>query len=319
MSVCYPYTTFKGVDRISDDFLLNILETNFKTYFDWAFLCIGGWFDANIDENNIYGSINQHSKLVPVVDESYEDGQVWQSIRKDWVWETGINFSETSPIPITGIFVDNSYYTNNNPDYTINYPDGRIIFDTAKSVSSNIELNYSYRNVQVYRASDSPWLNTIQYGSFNTSSPEISRTEDGDWSIGGNHRIQLPAIVIEAVPRSRSRPFEIGSDNLLIEQDIAFYVLAENKNDRNKLLDILRLQQDANILLYNTNSLAQNDQYPLDHNGNLKTNPLMYPDMVNTYKWRKCWIKEANLFELDSINPNFHQGLCRITVEIIST
>lgn len=316
---CNPYTTFKGVSRISDDFLLNILESNFKNYFDWAFLCIGSWFDSNIDEYNFYSSSNQHSMLVPVADESYNDGQVWQSIRKDWVWETGIDFNSTSPIPITGLYIDDIYHSNDGASYTINYPEGRVVFDSAQSTTSSIKLNYSYRNIQTYRSNESPWLNIIQYGSFNTASQDITRTEDGDWSIGANHRVQLPAIVIESVPRSRSRPYELGNDNLLIEQDIAFYVLAENKNDRNKILDILRLQQDSTIWLYNTNDLAKDDKYPLDHNGNLKSNPLMYPNIVDLYPWRKCWIKNVSLFELDSINPNFHQGLVKATIEIIST
>lgn len=319
MTNCEPYTTFKGVNNISDDFLLNILESNFKIFFDWAFLNIGSWFDANIDEYNFYGSTNQHSTLIPVNDPSYNSGQVWQGIRKDWVWESGISFSGTSPIEITGIFVNNTYYDHNNGDFTINYPEGRIIFDSAISTSSSVKVNYSYRNIQTYRSSDSPWFSTIQYGSFNTSNPDITKTEDGDWSISGNHRIQLPAIVIESVPRSRSRPFELGNDNLLIEQDIAFYVLAENKNDRNKLLDILRLQQDSTIWLYNTNTLAKDDNFPLDYNGDLKNSPLMYPNIVNQYKWRKCWIKNVSLFEIDSVHPNFHQGLARATIEIIST
>ena len=120
---CDPYTTFKGVNRISDDFLLNILETNFKTYFDWAFLCIGAWFDANIDEYNFYNSSNQHSLLIPVSDESYIDGQVWQGIRKDWIWETGVSFNTTLPIPITGIYVNDVYSENNSTEYSVNYPE----------------------------------------------------------------------------------------------------------------------------------------------------------------------------------------------------
>lgn len=317
MNNCEPYTRFKHAENISDDFLLNILETNMKTFFDWSFLCIGAWFDVNVYDNNFYGN-NTHFTLLPVSDSSYETGQVWQSIRKDWVWETGIIFNETSPIPISGIFIDDTYYPNNGLNYTINYPEGKIIFENPQSVSSNITLNYSYRNVQTYRASDSPWFNILQYNSFDTSNSDISRSEDGDWSISGNHRIQLPAIVIESVARSRSYPYELGNDDIVIEQDIEFYVLAENKNDRNKLLDILRLQQDLVFWLYDTNELAKNDKYPLDHNGNLKINPIMYPGIVDTYRWRKAWIKNVTLFEIESVNTEFHRGLARATVEIIS-
>ena len=314
MSNCHYNTCFKGVQNISEDLLLNILEANFKMYLDWSFLNIGAWIDVNIGNHTIYG-VNSPSRLIAVSDPSYRDGQVWQGIRKDWVWETGIDYNSTSPLSITTVNINNNPATN----FIINYPLGRVIFDQAIPISSKVDADYSYRFVQVHRSSESPWFNILQYGSFNTANPDIKRNDDGEWSIGANHRIQLPAVVIEAVPRSRSRPYELGNSVLWIEQDIAFYVYAENKNDRNKILDILRLQQDITMQLYNTNVVAQNDVYPLDYNGNLKNNALMYPDIVNTYPWRKCLLKNISLFEIDSPHPNLHQGMIRATTEIIST
>jgi hypothetical protein len=153
----------------------------------------------------------------------------------------------------------------------------------------------------------------------NTSNLDIKQKDSGDWSIGGNHRVQTPCIIIEAIPRSRSRPYEIGNTLLWLEQDMGFYVLAENKNDRNKLLDIIRLQQDLTIQLFDTNTLAQNDLFPLDYNGDLIDNPLMYQDIVSYYPWRKCFLKNINLFEIDSPVPSLHRGFAKVTMEIIST
>jgi len=317
MSICNINTTFKNIDNIAEDLLLNILESNFKTYLDWAFLDIGGWFDVAISGNSIYGT-NQHAKLVVVDDPAYGEGEVWQSIRKDWVWETGVVFNSGSPTNISGIYINNNFNPYSSGNFSIDYPTGRIILDSEISTNSKVELNYSYRFVQTYRASDSPWLNLLQFSTYETNNADIKRTEDGDWSIGGQHRIQMPAIVIDSLAKSRSRPYEIGNNNLIIEQDIAFHILTENKNDRNKLLDILRLQQDSVIVLYNTNTIAQNDLYPLDYNGDKKINPLMYPDMVTQYGWRKCWIKNVNLFEIDSPHPHLYMGMVRATVEIIS-
>ena len=317
MSNCDPNTKFKGIDNIGQDLLLNILESNFKMYFDWAFLNIGAWFDVSLNQNTLYG-INKHSQLIPVEDPSFTNGRVWQGIRKDWVWETGIDFQSTSPIAINSINV-NSSNVSKAGNFIVNYPLGRIIFNSPKSLSSNIELSYSYRFVQVHRSSESPWFNILQFSSFNTSNKDIELTDSGEWAIGGQHRIQLPCIIIEPLSRSRSRPYEIGNSLLWLEQDIGFYILAENKNDRNKLLDILRLQQDVTLQLFDTNALAQNDNYPLDYNGDIKNNALMYPSIVNTYPWRKCLIKNISLFEIDSHHPNLHQGMARATLEIIST
>jgi hypothetical protein len=317
MSNCDHNTKFKGVSNIAQDLLLNILEANFKMYLDWAFLHIGAWFDVSINNNTIYG-VNKPSKLLLVDDPSFPSGSVWQGIRKDWVWETGTFYNNASPVSISSIQV-NSNTINKQNNFTINYPLGRIIFNSPISKSSSVDLNYSYRFVQVHRSSECPWFNILQFSSFNTSNKDIKQSEDGEWSIGANHRIQLPAIIIEPLSRSRSRPYEIGNSVLWLEQDIAFYILAGNKNDRNKLLDILRLQQDITLQLFDTNLLAQNDNYPLDYNGDIKNNALMYPDIIDTYPWRKCLIKNISLFEIDSPHPNLHQGMARATMEIIST
>jgi hypothetical protein len=317
MSNCDFNLCFKGINNISQDMLLNILEANFKMYLDWSFLNIGAWFDVEKPQETIYGG-NTHYQLIPVSDMSYNDGQVWQGIRKDWVWETEIVYSSTSPISISDIIVDGNAVSKSG-NFTINYPLGKVIFDSPIAVGSTVELDYSYRFVQVHRSSESPWFNLIQYSSFNTENQDIQQVDNGEWAIGSHHRVQMPCIIIESIPRSRSRPYELGNSLMWLEQDIVFYVLAENKNDRNKLLDIIRLQQDSTLQLFDTNLVAQNDSFPLDYNGDIKVSPLMYPDLVNQYSWRKCFIKNVNLIELDSRHTNLYQGAARATLEIIST
>ncbi len=314
---CGYTTEFKNVNNIADDFLLNILESNFKYYLDWSFLNIGAWFDVVINQSGIHGT-NLHSNLLYTEDNYHTNGTVWQSIRKDWVWESGIIYNSGSPLPISGIYVNNNYIPYSGNTYSIDYPNGRIILDTKISKNSNVKLNYSYRYIQTYRASDSPWFDILQFGSYETDNLDIKKADNGDWSIAGNARVQMPCIVIEAVPRSRSKPYELGSTNFLIEQDLVFHVLAENKNDRNKLIDIIRLQQDNTIMLFDTNAISQDDNFPLNYIGDLNTNPIMYPDMVGQYSWRKCLIKNVNVFEIDTPHPNLYRGMVRVTTEIIS-
>jgi len=317
MSSCDFNSCFKGVNNISQDLLLNIVEANFKMYLDWSFLKIGSWFDVNKPQQTLYAT-NNHYKLLRVEDPSYPDGSVWQSVRKDWVWEIGSFYNSTSPISINNVLVNGSVVNKTN-NFFVDYPNGRIIFYTPISQNANVELDYSYRFVQTLRSSESPWFNLIQYSSFNTANLDINQNDTGEWSIGSYHRIQLPCIIIESIPSSRSRPYELGNSVLWLEQDIVLYVLSENKNDRNKLLDIIRLQQDSTLQLFDTNLVAQNDSFPLDYNGDIKNNPLMYPDLISQYFWRKCFIKNVNLVELESKHINFHQGAARLTLEIISS
>ncbi|NDC95891.1 hypothetical protein EB077_11350, partial [bacterium] len=239
MNLCNPSTSFKNVNSITEDFLLNSLEVNLKMFLDWSFLTIGGWFDVIVSNNTLQD--NTYFKLKPVNDYGIVPGKVWEGIRKDWVWESGISCGNRNPITDYNLTINNQNIDINN--YKINYPEGRIILNNPVSVNASVKINYSYRYVQVYRANNNEWFSIIQYNGPSTTK-SIDRTSDGSWKIGNSHTIQLPAIVIEALPRSRSKPHEIGSGGLILEQDFAFHILADNKNDRNKLIDILRLQQD---------------------------------------------------------------------------
>jgi hypothetical protein len=315
-NICSINTCFKSIKNINEDLILNIVESNLKMFLDWSFLCIGAWFDAKIPDNTIYGG-TQHYRLFCTEDPSYEVGQVWQSIRKDWVWEYSASFNNLSPIKINGLYVNNKFIDINSNKFYINYPEGKVVFSEPLSCNDLVLVNYSYRYVQVYRANDCPWFTLLQQSSFNTNNPDIKQQNIGEWSVGPHHRVQMPSIIIEALSRSRSRPHEIGNNSLITEQDIAFHVFAENRNDRNKILDILRLQQDIVLYLYDTNAVSSNEDYPLNFNNDLKPNALTYPNLVEKYKWKKCWIKNIGLIDILSSNPNLHQGIVKCTAEII--
>lgn len=314
--ICNPSTQFKNVDSISEELMLNSIEANLKMFLDWAFLKIGGWLDVSINESTLQN--NSYDKLLLSEDKAYPSGKAWDSLRKDWVWEKGIVFNNKSPIAIQAISVNGTPIANNGSQYNINYPLGRVIFNNPVPADAIVRAAYSYRYVQVYRANDSEWFNTIQYNGLSTNKT-INRLSNGSWEIGNNHTMQLPAIVIESLPKSRSKPHEIGSGGLIVEQDFAFHILADSKNDRNKIIDILRLQQDLTILLFDINALFAEDKYPLNYHGNLKNNPLMYPDIIGQYPWKKCWLKNIAVFDVESIDPNMHRAAVRVTAEIIYT
>jgi hypothetical protein len=312
MNICTPHTTFKNVNSITEDLVLNSLEVNLKMFLDWSFLTIGGWFDVLSTNNSLQD--NSYFKLRSVDEYGTDKGKIWEGTRKDWVWESGISCLDRVPISDHNLIINNTSLSSDK--YQINYPEGRVILNTPVPTTAQVKMNYSYRYVQIYRANNSEWFNIIQYNGPSTTKT-VDRTPDGSWKIGNQHIIQLPAIVIEALPRSRSKPHEIGSGGLILEQDFAFHILADNKNDRNKLIDILRLQQDLIIWLYDTNKLASDNKYPIDYNGTLKLNPMMYPDIIDQYAWKKCWLRNINVFDVDSIDPNMHRAAVKVTAEII--
>ena len=314
------YTKFKLVSDFRNTQLINEVETNLKIWADWCLLGVGAWGDVDITTSGAYGNFH----ILRVVDDNaYTDGQVWEGVRKEWVWETGVAFDDDGnnpePTQITGVSISGSFYGSGHSTYGwhINYPLGRVILDTEIDTDSDVQVGYSYRYVQVYKADDAPWFTELQFASFKPADNNFSQVE-GNWAIGGHERIQLPAIVIEGIPNGTTEGYELGNAALNIKQDVLFHVVAENRYDRNNLIDILRQQSDKTIWLFNSNTIAQSGVFPLDFRGML-IGTLMYPDLVadNAYRWTSCRFTDNRISNIESIHPNLFEGVVRSTLEVV--
>ena len=385
------YDNFKGVSTIGAPLLMNELENNLKAYLDWSLLGIGAF-------TNVYRATSGYpsgdmSRLRPVFDLAYSSGTVWQGIRKDWVWETGVEYKSSVVGAISGIaygtgnlisFVnaddiytndiititncdnpsfnqdltitnksstlkyfavaDNGYCGNattgtyqkiirpvenikvyiggvlqNTGNYYINYPLGWVVLNTGIPVTSNVQASYSYRNVQVYKADSVPWWQQIQFESLDATNLHFTQVNNfGEWSIGGQHRIQLPAVIIESVARGRSTPYEMGNSALWIYQDMLIHILAESRFERNQLVDICRYQEDKDIWLYNTQSIAANGQFTLDYRG-MRVGSKMYPDLVaiDGFRWKLCIFDTMTVSEIAPLDAKLFQGVIRLTTKTV--
>lgn len=316
------YVKLKGFTNIGDTLLLTELENNLREFLDFGLLNKGGWFDVEIPTSGEYGG--DFSVLRLAEDESYTPGQVWESARKDWVWQSGVEFIdeddiEHEPIQVSGVYIDGVFKTFDDADYPhhINFPLGRVVFDEAIPTDSVVQAEYSYKYIQVYKANDVPWFQELQYNSFRVDDSHFQEYENGSWSIGGQHRIQMPCIILEAVPRGSSRGYELGSNTLIVSQDVLLHILAESKEDRNKLVSCLMLQNDKAIKLFDSNAIANDEAFPLDYRGMLVDNPKMYPELVDTYTFHVCRLVSTTVSEIQSLTPKLHEGTVRMTLEVI--
>lgn len=320
------YTRMKHLTKVSDTDLLTELEYNLKMWIDWGLLAGGGWIDVNVPQTGIYGGVESSLKFIS--DPNYTDGQIWEGNRKDWVWETGVEFDDSDtnaePINITGVMVSGVSYASGHGTYGwhINYPMGRVVLDNPVATGATVQCAHSYRWAQTYNFDDAPWWHELQYRSHRADDTHfIQSNQLGDWSIGPHHRVQMPSVIIECVPRGTSRGYELGNNALTVEQDIDLNIITESRIDRNKLLTYFRDQKDKAIWLYDTDSVIESGDYPLDYRG-MRVGAKMYPDLVNTsanggHRWKKAYIVDADIFEVESWNPNLFEGKVRWTIEVV--
>lgn len=311
----------KGVSHISDTTLMNELESNLKMFFDWGFLRIRGWFDVERPSTGTIYSGN-FAKLRLVDDPSFSAGQAWEGPKQDWVWETDVDYIGTDLVTYNPIIIPSDVTVNSisTPYDWIDYPLGRVYFNTPISTSATVLAEYSYRWVQVFKATSCDWWKELQYRSFRSDDSHFTLLETGMWSIGGQFRIQMPAIVIEAVPRAISRPYQLGDGSAWVSQDVICYVFAENSIDRNKLVDILRGQFDNNIWLFNSNEISAAQDWPLDNRGMLLDSTRTYKNLAdeNTgYPWIRCRFASTQVMEIERISSRLHTGAVKLTCEVI--
>lgn len=303
---------FTGVSSINDYLVISNLENNLKSFLDWGFLNIGGFINVS---NTATSYSNDPSKLAIVNDPNYNTGQVWQTRFNNWVWESGIVFGSSSPLPITDIKVNGS--TVPSSAYLLDYMNSRVVFNTAIPTSSTVTMNYSYKLVQIHKLSDNlVWWKQFQTDVANETAQFDANT--GDYAIFNQHRIQLPCIIIETIPRGQSEPYQLGDKSLRTYQDILLHIISSNIGHRNSLIDIIRLQDDKVIWLYDTASIIQANIMPFNFDGSLNNNRQNYGQIVNnnTYRWKTCHLQNFVVSEVES-RYYFQEAKIRLTAEII--
>lgn len=312
---------FVGVNNIGYPLILNELQNNYKSFLEWGFLNIGAFTNIQIPTTNI-SNLDLH-KLKPINDKNFIPGKVWQGARKDWVYESGISYEGTPPIQIDGIFIDSNFnpvvFDGTGLSYKINYPEGKIIFDDPIDLNSSVELNYSYKNIQIYKIEEFPYWQEIQHRSLENKTGFNMSNDKGDFSINSEHRMQLPIIVIEVVARSSSKPFQLGNISQIWEQDILLHIVSDNPVEKNNITDAIRLQKDRIIYLYSTKNIVANNVNELNYDGSKNINGQNYSSIINNpnYRWIECRIKDINISDIYYTNIRLYGSVVRLTNELI--
>ena len=321
MNDCNFDPKFHGVDSLYQNMYIGVVEENIKSFLDYGFLHIGGFVNVNIPTSGLYNS--SFHKLKPTIDPGYPSNTVWQAPRKDWVWESGITYNSISPIQISGIKINGTSYPaptgNSTYGYSLDYTNGRVYFNNSVSSNSNVELAYSYRWCQVVKSSNNQNWKTLQSLSYQPDN-QINQASSGTYAVEANHRIQMPCVVVEPIARNSTSPFELGSLVSSRQQDILCHIFTENINDRNTIMDILRMQREKPVLLYDIKKIVASGLYGLNPNGSKNINGLNYGQIVQNSDlvWNRLYIRDVSFIDMEqNSTSSLFWCITRLTVEVI--
>ena len=315
------FQKLKGITDVFEYTLNNDIQDGLLEYFDWALLDIGNYFNSTLGETGPNGE--DYSKLRSSSNDQYTNGQVWEGFRKNWVWQSGVDYSpaplvgtnNTKP-GVSGVYVDDNFYPNTTTgDYahTIDHFNGRVIFDTAIPTGSKVQAEHSYKWINVVYANSVPWLREIQTNTTEPTSNFFDR-DKGSWDIPPESRLQLPAIAIEVVASRRFKAYALGGGQW-VYTDVIFHCLAEDEITRNKLVDIVSMQSDKNIPLFNSNKINASGDYPLDYQGVPVSGALRYPELVEKHPEGRIRLTNAIVQDMVTVDSDIFGGIVRFTTE----
>jgi len=281
-----------GVGNYGEALPQRQIESNFVGFFDWGFLEAGAFRNHTIPGSGFYGGAF-HS-LRP----TSSDGLEWRGSRQNWVWESGLSYSQYQPIGISGVYVNGDFYPNQSAGpsgYTIDYPNGLITFNTAQS--GTVELNYSTKHIYVNTLEANPVYKALVFDTAKTDSSGYEVVGSGRYDIPPQNRVQLPAVLVKCFPRDTQKGFQLGGGQI-VYHPIHFYVITENNNDLCQITDAIMNQAERVVKLFDNNLVTYP---PLSFDGAITDQTICYPDMVASGTiWKKIRLKKSKRFMYES-------------------
>jgi hypothetical protein len=306
------YYTFRASSqyKYGSVLLSEELDSNLTSFFNWALLNVNGFTNVQSGLNPAYGGAP--NRLYLVTDPGLTTGRVWQTYRKNLVWETGTG-ATLEPISISGVYVNGVLKTRTDPIYShyINYRDGLVVFDSGIPTGTRVEMNYSFKNVWI-DTNDSIVNQEMQFESWNVENSHWSSASSGEYYPLAVSRVQLPAIGIEVVPSRTFSPYEIGGGQW-VKNKVLIHIYAERDADANRLIDLVSYQSDLRFFLYNSNTIAASGKFPLNANGDRVTGALMYPQLVREsgigFRWKQAQILDMQVVDKVKFSTNLYGAI----------
>lgn len=315
----------KGFSSVFDTTLNNELQDNIVEFLEWSLLQKGNYMNVTLGELSPEGV--DYSKLRPSSSSAFASGKAWEGFRQNWVWQSGVSYSPPPIIGtsnarpgISGVYVNNTFYpssTSGTYAHKVDYFNGRIVFDNPIPVNSVVKAEYSYKYINIVYANNLPWLTEVQYSSLDLNS-DFNILNKGKYDIPTEARVQLPAIAIEVVPRRTFKGYQLGGGQF-VNTDILFHCLAEDEYTRNKLVDIISMQNDKVVVMFDSNQIARSGEFPLNYRGFPVSGALRYPELISKYFYGTMFLKNTQVQNMKLVNSNFFAGIVRMTSEVINT
>jgi len=159
---------------------------------------------------------------------------------------------------------------------------------------------------------------------------DFPQTGSGNYAQLSETRRHMPVVAIEIVPRRDFSGYQLGGGQWL-RQDVLFHIIAEREFDRDQLIDIVSLQNDKTLFLYDKNLIYESASFPvdLDYRGSPVPSAIMYPNIVAAtgtniadyghggFRYKKVRLMDTAVYQMGQIHPTLFGATIKTTAEVV--
>jgi len=238
--------------------LRSLLKLNLKLFLDMHMLRESSFI--NVASGALFYDGSDMSILLP--DTNADDtlfgtsnGQVWQSPFRQWVYESGVPLDGTNvsipPIIPSGLYIEGAFRSTNDSQFghTIDYINGRAIFNSPQPLTLKVNAAYAARQVRIGFEHD---FNQQFQRGFIESKYSTNPLTSMQLVYPSGQAQPFPAVFIEVDNRTMT-PYELGNRSAVIKDKIILHVWALDDLQRDNIVDILTSQWRKVIPMINFN------------------------------------------------------------------
>lgn len=241
-----------------------LLKHSWREFLD-AELLRDGNYDVITSGTQFYDG-QDLSVLVPdtgqevLAEGGYQAGQIWQSLFRNWVYQNppALNPSVVlqhwpTAFRASGVYIDGAFRLENDPTYphSIDYLNGRIIFDSPLPLSTTVHSDFTYKTVQILSLRE--FNNQLQNGVLEQQYKTNPFTAGQLVYPSGTTRLSpLPIIFTEDLGRTYSN-YQLGDRSLVARDELACEIWALDESTRDNLIDLVSFQQRKSFPIINYN------------------------------------------------------------------
>lgn len=229
----------------------SLAKANLDLWLNNILLKDGFYSTITTGETDVYG--RDISLLSLKTDEDYADGTVYQSIFKSWVHESGIvpTHSISSPTLPSGVTVNGTFYPQSSGaagysssfSHKFDFINGRVIFDSPIATNSNVQCEFSYKEVPVHFADEFE----DEEREFLVDSYRDNPFQTGVVVYPDKNQLTLPIIQIDFHNREMV-PYELGAPSNVAEFRGSFIIWSRDSATKDMIADLI-MQHERSVLI----------------------------------------------------------------------